>query len=177
MTRMETPQNYLSVLLLGKSCYYPNGLVLRQMSREANLKRFGVSIPEDLLESFDKIVAKKGYVGRSEAIRDSMRLFISKYQWELDQSIGFASLNIVFQHKPKLMAELLKSQHDAEAEVVSTMHTHITKTHCFEILTMKGTAKGIKKLADRIAGLSGIEFSELFTFSMPGLELDQGHTH
>ena len=144
---------------------------------EMKLKRFGVSIPEDLLDRFDKIVEKKGYVGRSEAIRDSMRLFISKYQWELDQSIGFASMNIVFQHKPRLMAELLKSQHDAEAEVISTLHTHITQTHCFEILTMKGTAKGIKRLADKIGGLSGIEFSELFTFSLPGMSLNHSHTH
>ena len=36
------------------------------------LKRFGVSVPEDLLEKFDKLVEKKGYVGRSEAIRDAM---------------------------------------------------------------------------------------------------------
>ncbi len=142
-----------------------------------DLKRFGVSIPEDLLSQFDEIVQRKGYVGRSEAIRDAMRLFISRYQWELDQSIGFASLNIVFQHKPKLMTELLKSQHHAEAEVISTLHTHITKTHCFEILTMKGTAHGIKKLADKIGGLSGIEFAELFTFALPGIDFSKEHTH
>ena len=161
-----------------KSCYYSDSEVLLHLGEiEMELKRFGMSIPDDLLSQFDEIVQKKGYVGRSEAIRDAMRLFISKYQWELDQSIGFASLNIVFQHKPRLMAELLKSQHDAEAEVISTLHTHITKTHCFEILTMKGTARGIKKLADKIGGLSGIEFAELFTFTMPGIELNKSHTH
>ncbi|MFW9920821.1 MAG: nickel-responsive transcriptional regulator NikR [Candidatus Thorarchaeota archaeon] len=142
-----------------------------------SLKRFGVSIPEDLLAQFDEIVEKKGYVGRSEAIRDAMRLFISKYQWQMDISTGFASLNIVFQHKPRLMADLLKSQHDAEAEVISTLHTHITKTHCFEILTMKGTAQGIKRLADKISGLSGIEFAELFTFALPELSGGHPHTH
>ena len=49
------------------------------------LKRFGVSIPEDLLEKFDKLVEKKEYVGRSEAIRDAMRSYISQTEWEADQ--------------------------------------------------------------------------------------------
>ncbi len=152
-------------------------MLLSKWCKDMDLKRFGVSIPKDLLSQFDNIVQKKGYVGRSEAIRDAMRLFISKYQWNLEGSIGFASLNIVFQHKPKLMAELVKHQHDAEAEVISTLHTHISKTHCFEILTMKGTAEGIKRLADRIAGLSGIDFAELFTFSLPGIILSPEHNH
>jgi len=46
------------------------------------VKRFGVSIPEDLLKQFDDIVKEKEYVGRSEAIRDAMRLYITKHTEE-----------------------------------------------------------------------------------------------
>ena len=35
--------------------------------------RFGVSIPPDLLEKFDKIIEAEGYDSRSEAIRDMIR--------------------------------------------------------------------------------------------------------
>ena len=140
------------------------------------VKRFGVSIPRDLLEQFDEIVTKKGYVGRSEAIRDAMRLYISKHKWESEDAAGFASINIVYEHKPKLTAALLKSQHDSEAKVISTLHTHITHTHCFEILTVEGTVKGIHQLADKIGGISGIEFLELFTFSLPDTK-GRGHSH
>ena len=34
----------------------------------ADLVRFGVSIPDDLLEKFDVLIAEKGYTNRSEAI-------------------------------------------------------------------------------------------------------------
>ena len=78
------------------------------------LKRFGVSIPKDLLEQFDEIVIQKGYVGRSEAIRDAMRMYISKHKLEKEDSTGFASINIVYEHKPKLMSALLKSQHNSK---------------------------------------------------------------
>ena len=55
------------------------------------LKRFGVSIPEDLLSKFDEIVLEKGYVGRSEAIRDAMRLYITRHSEETGQEGEFAS--------------------------------------------------------------------------------------
>ena len=37
------------------------------------ITRFGVSIEPDLLNKFDKIIKKKNYTNRSEAIRDLIR--------------------------------------------------------------------------------------------------------
>ena len=142
------------------------------------LKRFGVSVPEDLLEKFDKLVEKKGYVGRSEAIRDAMREYISQFDWstESDQEAIMASLNIVYQHKPRLMSDLMRVQHDAHAQVVSTVHVHATHSHCLEIITLKGNRKSIEELADKVSGLKGIEYVRLFTFFLPESN-DVGHSH
>ncbi|MFW9788509.1 MAG: nickel-responsive transcriptional regulator NikR [Candidatus Thorarchaeota archaeon] len=130
------------------------------------LKRFGVSIPEDLLEKFDKLVVKKGYIGRSEAIRDAMREYISQFDWssETESENTIASLNIVYQHKPRLMSNLMKVQHDAHAQVISTTHVHATHSHCLEVITLKGSRTAIEALADRVSGLKGIEYVRLFTF-------------
>ncbi len=138
------------------------------------MKRFGVSIPDDLLEQFDKLIAERGYMGRSEAIRDAMRMFISEAKWESNQEGSFASLNIVYHHKPALMTALLEAQHGAEANVLSTVHVHLTKRHCFEVLTIKGKKYGIEKLANKIKGLSGIEYAHLFRFNLPS---DEGFEH
>ena len=40
---------------------------------EKNIVRFGVSIEEKLLTKFDSLITDKGYVNRSEAIRDLIR--------------------------------------------------------------------------------------------------------
>jgi CopG family nickel-responsive transcriptional regulator len=141
-----------------------------------SLKRFGVSIPEDLLERFDNLVEKKGYVGRSEAIRDAMRAYISQSEWEESQSGGIATLSIVYQHKPKLMAELTNAQHSCDAEVMSTLHIHLTHSHCLEVLTIKGSKSGIEEIANRIEGLSGIEYARLFSFALPDVP-EHGHSH
>lgn len=142
------------------------------------LKRFGVSIPEDLLDRFDDFVRKKAYIGRSEAIRDAMRAFISQAEWEAAQEGTIASLNIVYQHKPRLMADLMKVQHEAHAEVVSTVHVHVSESHCLEVITLKGERNAIEELANKISGLKGIEYVRLFTFVLPeGDDSGHGHSH
>ncbi|UCE09867.1 MAG: nickel-responsive transcriptional regulator NikR [Candidatus Thorarchaeota archaeon] len=138
------------------------------------LKRFGVSVPEDLLERFDVLVAKKEYVGRSEAIRDAMRLLISQDEWESEQGGKSATLTIVYKHKPSLMTALIESQHGSDVEVIATTHVHLSHAYCLEVMTMRGSRHGIEQLAYRISGLSGITFSRLFTFSLPD---EANHTH
>ncbi len=141
------------------------------------LKRFGVSVPEDLLEKFDKLVQKKGYIGRSEAIRDAMREYISQDEWETKQEGTMASLNIVYQHKPKLMADLIRVQHDGHVNVVSTVHVHISSSHCLEVITLKGDKKSIEVLANKVSGLKGIEYVRLFRFFLPDDGMEHGHIH
>ncbi|MHA1863603.1 MAG: nickel-responsive transcriptional regulator NikR [Candidatus Thorarchaeota archaeon] len=142
------------------------------------LKRFGVSVPEDLLESFDKLVEERGYIGRSEAIRDAMRSYISDSQWESGGDDMVASLNIIYCHKPKIMADLIKVQHNSDAHVISTLHVHMSKSHCLEVITLRGSQDSILKLSNTVAGISGIEFSKLFTFALPeGEDFEHGHIH
>ena len=108
------------------------------------LKRFGVSIPEDLLENFDALVEKRGYVGRSEAIRDAMREFLSASELEDDGKCDLATLNVIYRHKPTLMTKMVDAQHTSEAEVVSTIHTHLSQTHCMEVMTIRGSLNQVQ---------------------------------
>ena len=39
----------------------------------SQLSRTGVSLEEDLLQEFDRLIGKRGYKNRSEAIRDLIR--------------------------------------------------------------------------------------------------------
>jgi len=153
-------------------CHSPSEVL--QLVKDPELKRFGVSIPEDLLERFDVLVEAKKYVGRSEAIRDAMRLFISQWELESNQKGNAATLSVVYKHRAKLMAELTNAQHASNANVISTMHVHLTPSHCMEVLTLSGTQENIQKLANRVSGLSGVEFAKLFSFTVPE---SSGHGH
>ncbi|NHI83735.1 MAG: nickel-responsive transcriptional regulator NikR [Candidatus Thorarchaeota archaeon] len=140
------------------------------------LKRFGVSVPEDILKRFDELVAKKGYMGRSEALRDAMRLFLSQHELEESDVGNVASLSIVYKHNPRIMAGLIKMQHDSIADVISTLHVHLTPSYCLEVTTLKGSRESIQRMADQIEGLSGVEYTRLFTFPLPDESTDP-HEH
>ena len=49
-----------------------------------NVVRIGVSLEPELLNSFDEAISKKGYVSRSEAIRDLVRDSLAENTWKND---------------------------------------------------------------------------------------------
>ena len=48
--------------------------------------RIGVSLEPELLKSFDESIAKKGYVSRSEALRDLVRDSLAEHAWKNDDA-------------------------------------------------------------------------------------------
>ena len=56
----------------------------------SSLIRFGVSIEDELLESFDELSAERGYSNRSEAVRDLMRdaLVQARVKAHPDKTLG-----------------------------------------------------------------------------------------
>ena len=126
------------------------------------ITRFGVSIEPDLLKKFDKIIKKKGYTNRSEAIRDIIRkdLITEKNKDPNLESIG--TLTMIYDHHTgNLTNKLLDLQHDHTQEILSTTHIHIDHHNCLEVLVLKGKTGNIQKLADNIKSLKGIKNGEL----------------
>ena len=46
--------------------------------------RIGVSLEPELLDKFDKSIHEKGYVSRSEAVRDLIRDSLAENEWKND---------------------------------------------------------------------------------------------
>ncbi len=124
--------------------------------------RFGVSIPHDLLTRFDIIIEEKGYTNRSEAIRDLIRDFIVRHEWEKGDEEVAGTITIVYNHdEADVVKELLDLQHDYLSEIVSSLHVHMDKHNCLEVVVVKGKAKRVKEIADRLISLKGVKHGKL----------------
>ena len=124
--------------------------------------RFGVSVPEELLERFDRIIEEKGYVNRSEAIRDMMRDFIVRHEWEEGDREVAGTITMLYNHdEADVVKELLDLQHDYVAEIVSSLHVHMDEHNCLEVVIVKGKASRIKEIADRLLSLKGVKHGKL----------------
>ncbi|NJE09727.1 nickel-responsive transcriptional regulator NikR [Thermococcus sp. MAR1] len=126
------------------------------------ITRFGVSVPDELLEKFDRIIEEKGYVNRSEAIRDMMRDFIVRYEWEEGDRDVAGTITIVYNHdEADVVKELLDLQHDYVDEIVSSLHVHMDEHNCLEVVVVKGKASRIKEIAERLISLKGVKHGKL----------------
>lgn len=120
------------------------------------LVRFGVSIEEGLVNSFDRLIAGLGYQNRSEAIRDMIR---DRLTQEATRSGGVMMGVIVLvydHHRPHLVENLLKLQHDAESEIVASQHVHLDHHHCMETIVVRGPAAKLEALQGRLGALKGV---------------------
>ena len=136
------------------------------------LVRFGVSIRSKLLRRFDDLIHQKGYVNRSEAIRDLIRKHLVEHEWELGDRETIGTLTIVYNHHVRELAERLDHfQHDHYESVISTMHIHLDEHNCLEVMVLRGKPAKIRSLADTIIGVKGVNHGQL-VMTTTGRELD-----
>ena len=121
------------------------------------LVRFGIAIEESLLLDFDKEIKQKGYVNRSEAIRDLIREVLIKKEWTSNKQVSGIISMVYNHHQRELVGKLLDIQHDYQDLVISTQHIHLDHYNCLEVIATKGRAKNIQKIADRLKSVRGVK--------------------
>lgn len=128
----------------------------------SKLVRFGVSIPEDLIEPFDESIRKKGYRTRSEAVRDMMRDYLVDQEWENDSEGVVGTITIVYDHHTRELSKALTGlQHDHHDEIVCTTHVHMDHDNCLEVIVVRGTGERVKTIADRLISTKGVKHGKL----------------
>lgn len=126
------------------------------------LERFGVSMDAELLTAFDRMLQRKGYSNRSEALRDLVRRALVADAWGDDEAQVMGAVTIIYDHHQRqLVDELLDLQHHAEARIVCSTHVHLDHHHCLEVILCSGRAADVRELADRLVSLRGVKHGDL----------------
>jgi CopG family nickel-responsive transcriptional regulator len=131
----------------------------------AETVRFGVSIDDRLLDSFDKLIGVKGYSNRSEAVRDLIRNALIDDKWshnDEEEMVGTVSL-VYNHHTRELSDKLTEHQHSHHQNIISALHVHLDAHNCLEVVVIKGKAREIRRLADELIGTKGVKHGRLMT--------------
>ncbi|MHB1455298.1 MAG: nickel-responsive transcriptional regulator NikR [Armatimonadota bacterium] len=127
-----------------------------------NITRFGVSIPTDLVKSFDETIHNKGYTNRSEAIRDMMRDYLVETEWENLSSTVMGTVTIVYNHHTRELSGVLSDiQHQDHDSIICTTHVHLDEHNCLEVIVVKGTSVDVHEIADRLISTKGVKHGKL----------------
>jgi CopG family nickel-responsive transcriptional regulator len=128
----------------------------------ALITRFGVSIEESLLKNFDRLISRKGYQNRSEALRDLIRESLVQEEWEEGKKETVGTIAIVYSHHTReLSRTLTEMQHRYYQAILSTLHIHLDEHNCLEVLVVKGRGEDIKKISERLIGTKGVKHGKL----------------
>jgi CopG family nickel-responsive transcriptional regulator len=132
-----------------------------------DLARFGVSIDSKLLKQFDKYIKEKGYVNRSEAIRDLIRNNLVEKEWEVGTEETVGTITLIYNHHKRELPDTLTNIQDKyHTSMVSTLHVHLDSHNCLEVLVVKGKAREIKIIADMLIGTKGVKHGKLTTTTL-----------
>jgi CopG family nickel-responsive transcriptional regulator len=120
-----------------------------------------VSVEKELLGKFDRLIARKGYANRCEALRDLMRQALIEKAWD-ENALTVATVTLVYDHHdPGLEAALTEIQHHHHENVVAAMHSHLDEHDCLQVIILRGKAKAIKHLADELIAAKGVKHGDM----------------
>ncbi|MEW6298928.1 MAG: nickel-responsive transcriptional regulator NikR [Thermodesulfobacteriota bacterium] len=128
----------------------------------AGVVRFGISMDQELLERFDRRIARKGYENRSEAIRDLVRADLVAEEWERAEGEVVGTISLVYDHHLRQLAKRLTGfQHEHYHTILSSLHVHLDEDNCLEVLVVRGSEPDIRALAERLIATKGVKHGRL----------------
>ncbi|HLE97712.1 MAG TPA: CopG family ribbon-helix-helix protein [Candidatus Thermoplasmatota archaeon] len=115
-----------------------------------------ISLPDAVLDRLDSFVAARGFAGRSEAVRASLRELMRETSERRGRRA--ATLTLVYEEgQERRIAEI---KHDHSSVVKSMMHNH-ADGRCVEMILLEGDAAEIRRLADRLRSRRETVLAEL----------------
>ncbi len=126
------------------------------------LSRIGVALDSDLLERFDRFIARLGYTNRSEAFRDLIRDRLVAERTADPNATVVGTVTLIYDHHARGVTEkLTELQHANHHLVVSTSHAHLDHDSCLEVLMVHGKSARVEEFAGRLIGLKGVQHGRL----------------
>jgi len=127
------------------------------------MQRVTVAIDDELVAAIDRVIAKRGYQNRSEAIRDLARAGIGDLEADAPADHkGVAALVYVYDHEGRDLAKrLTRSFHDHHDLSLATMHVHLDHESCMEVAVLRGAMTDIRHFAEHVIAERGVRHGKL----------------
>ena len=123
------------------------------------LERFTVSMEEALLKKFERYIKRRGYVSRSEAVRDLIRNTLIEDAIEENENTEiFGTITMIYDHEVKGITDRITHiQHGYLREIRSAVHVHVDRKNCLEVVIFHGKAKKLREIVDKLSTMKGVK--------------------
>lgn len=117
------------------------------------------------MKDFDSLARSLGQPTRSKAVSEAMREFVAIRKWDLAKRGTVPGVILVTydHHSRGINKALTELQHEYPDVVTATMHIHLAKHTCLEVIAFKGEANRVRELARTLQTQKGVLDLKLVT--------------
>ena len=144
------------------------------------MRRLTISVDDDLAQEFDRLVANKGYLNRSEAFRDLVRRELGQAELVAGKAIScVATVSYVYDHRERQLSNrLAQIQHDHHDVTVASQHVRLDHDNCLETVILKGSIAAVRACADSLIAQTGVRHGNVHLVPVEIRTGNQaGHAH
>lgn len=121
------------------------------------VSRISVSLPPDLLTELDRMVESRGYGSRSQSIGEMVNYQLAEHKRTLGNEVMAGTLTLLYNRATRgLQGRLADIQYQYLAEVVSSLHVHLTEDQMLEVLLVQGPAAKLQAIRDEMLAQRGV---------------------
>ncbi|RTL28943.1 MAG: nickel-responsive transcriptional regulator NikR [Burkholderiales bacterium] len=119
--------------------------------------RISISMPEDLLQELDVMVARRGFESRSQAISAMINDQLLEHKRQLGEQVMMGTITLLYDRSVRgLQKQLSDLQCNHIDEVISSLHVHLMDKQMLEVVLVQGPATKLQAIADAMSTLRGV---------------------
>lgn len=121
------------------------------------VSRISVSLPADLLTELDRMVESRGYDSRSRAIGEMVNYQLAEHKRSLGNEVMAGTLTLLYNRATRgLQGRLADIQYHHVAEVISSLHVHLTEDQMLEVILVQGPATKLQAITHEMLAQRGV---------------------
>ena len=121
------------------------------------VSRISVSLPPDLLTGLDGMVESRGYDSRSQAIVEMVNYQLVEHKRSLGNEVMAGTLTLLYNRATRgLQGRLADIQYQHVAEVISSLHVHLTEDQMLEVILVQGPATQLQAITNEMLAQRGV---------------------
>jgi CopG family transcriptional regulator, nickel-responsive regulator len=126
------------------------------------MQRITITIDDELLHAVDKLMKRRGYSSRSEAMRDIVRDMADRERLTEPGVTCIGALTYVFDHAVRDLPRRLTTAHHHRHDLsVASLRVHLNHESALEISVLRGPLEDVRSFADAVASQRGVRHADL----------------
>lgn len=129
-----------------------------------HLARLSVSLPAELLEQLDAMVAERDLPSRSQMIAELIRHELAEHSSGVAGAVLAGTVTLIYRaERGRVRQALAETQSDFLKEVISSQHVFLEDDQSLEVLLVQGPSERLAALCDRLRKIRGVNQITLVT--------------